>query len=55
MMAKNGGWTKGQPFVPSFLKFIDELGGTIACKAQGETQRASLLRGRHDCIQDLGS
>jgi predicted transcriptional regulator len=25
MMAKHGDWTEGQPFVPSFLKFIDEL------------------------------
>ena len=25
MMAKNGDWSEGQPFVPSFLKFIDEL------------------------------
>ena len=25
MMAKHGDWTEGQPFVPSFLKFVDEL------------------------------
>jgi hypothetical protein len=25
MMAKHGDWTEGEPFVPSFLKFIDEL------------------------------
>jgi AbiV family abortive infection protein len=25
MMARNGDWIEGQPFVPSFLKFIDEL------------------------------
>ena len=25
MMAKHGDWTEGQPFVPSSLKFIDEL------------------------------
>lgn len=25
MMTKHGDWTEGQPFAPSFLKFIDEL------------------------------